>query len=383
MNYKNLFGLKSHASLPFDYKIAFWAVGILLASLLWAAGQPMKSSIDPLILQHSPLPFTPNEFYIAEVIDERKDKSAVAHLFPIPKTSELSKYTVPIDLKGGGGVAIREFFLKSTVPNSKLRPVIARLKEVRVTETAGDKGRVNGTVVVHIAFNLKQNTESVPLLEFKGGAKYIRPASQHNVIAPLLGQSLVEGLRYFNSWIEREKDKNELLAKSLKVNFQDYKSSGYIQDTVFYDKNKALTWNDFTATPNLKSKYAAAVFPGFSYEGQTEVRDGVINLNLAMKVFVVKEGSWVKDAARDAYSLNHEQRHFDIAKIIAERFKLKIYPDSLTLSDYNSIIQYKYIESFREMNRMQEQYDQETKHGIDQVAQQRWNQKIDKELKLF
>jgi NADPH-dependent 7-cyano-7-deazaguanine reductase QueF len=83
----------------------------------------------------------------------------------------------------------------------------------------------------------------------------------------------------------------------------------------------------------------------------------------------------------DDYGLNYKQKHFEITKIIAERFYQKLHPDSLTVEDHNSEIHWKYIESFREMNRMQEQYDGETSHGLDRFSQNRWNQRIEAELK--
>lgn len=364
----------------FSFKVAIWALVALIVVSLWAAGQP-KVTFDPLVLRSEPVSFTPKEFFIADIVDERKNKKAVAYLLPLPSAGTQPTSALPVDLQGGGHAAILQFVKKNMKQNSQLRPVIVRLKEVQVTETAAAKGRVNGVVVVHMAFDLDRDGETVPMIEFKGGAKYNRPASQHDVVEPTLRQSLVEGFRYFNTWIDQEANKNELFAKAIKVKFEDY--STVRDDTVFYISGRPLSWIDFTGAPNAASKYAAAVYPGFSYEGKSEVINGEIDLTLAMKVFVVKSSSWVKDAARDAYSLNHEQRHFDIVKLIAERFKQKVKPDNLSLTDYNSNIQYQYIESFREMNRLQEQYDSETRHGIDQAAQQRWNQKIDEELKAL
>lgn len=365
----------------FSFKLALWAVVALMVACLWAAGQP-KGNIAPLVLRAEPMPFTPKEFYISQIVDERENKEAVAYLLPLPTTASLPVSALPVDLQGGGLTAIRQYVNKSLKHNAKLRPVIVRLKEVQVKESAGAKGRVNGTVAVHMAFDLQREGEQVPLIEFRGGAKYIRPASQHDVVEPTLRQSLVAGLQYFNTWIDQEANRNELFAKAIKVSFQDY-ATPQAGDTVFYGSRRLLNWNDFTGAPKASSKYAAAVFPGFSYEGQSEVVDGVINLNLVMKVFVVKSASWVKGAARDAYSLNHEQRHFDIVKLVAERFKQKIKPENLTLADYNSMVQYQYIESFREMNRLQDQYDTETRHGIDEAAQQRWNQRIEEEFKAL
>ena len=109
----------------------------------------------------------------------------------------------------------------------------------------------------------------------------------------------------------------------------------------------------------------------------------MITLNLSVKSYVLKKSSWARADAKNAYALNHEQRHFDITKLVAERFKRAIQPDSLTVEDYNSLIQYQFIESFREMNRMQKQYDGETNHSLNQAAQEQWNQKIDAELRSF
>ena len=187
--------------------------------------------------------------------------------------------------------------------------------------------------------------------------------------------------------MNRESGRNEKLARSLKINFIDDTgtSDGRINndDTVHYNPARKLTWADFQAQPRRGSHYAAEVFTSFAYEGKSSVKDGVIILNLTAKAFMLKTSSWGRPEARTAYALNHEQRHFDIVKIIVERFKRKIHPDSLTLEDYNSITQYQFIESFREMNRMQTQYDNETDHSINQPAQERWNQKIDEELRSF
>jgi hypothetical protein len=102
-----------------------------------------------------------------------------------------------------------------------------------------------------------------------------------------------------------------------------------------------------------------------------------------MKTFMLKSSSWVKPPALNAYSLNHEQRHFDIARIITERFKSKLHPDSLSIEDYNSNIQYQFLESYREMSRLQELYDSETNHGLNVAAQERWNARIDADLKMY
>jgi hypothetical protein len=353
---------------------------LLLITCPSATSQPVTKT-QAIQLKPEPMPFTAKEYYIASVADERKDRKAVAYLLTIPGSTKLLSAPQPVDLEGGGFPAIRQYITKSLPQNKKLRPVTVRLKECLVTESPADNGRIAGTVAMHMAFEWEREGEPVQLIEYKGGAQYNRSVTQQAAVERVLRQSIVSAVRYFDTWINKEADGNEKLAKAIKVTFTDY-TENTENDTVFYSPGRPLIWDDFRDKPRV-GRFAASVFPSFSYEGQSKVSNGIIHVNLAMKVYVLKNASWVRDNARDAYGLNHEQRHFDIVKLVAERFKKKIQPDSLTLEDYNSIIQYQYLESFREMNRLQEQYDGETGHGLNHAAQQKWNQWIDAELRSF
>ncbi|MFT2010879.1 hypothetical protein ACMA1I_19550 [Pontibacter sp. 13R65] len=363
-----------------------WAVlRSLLGSLLVLMSTASQSTIpnaEPLVLKSERLPFTPEEFYIADILDERKDRKAVAYLYPAGNVLAVGATVQPVNLQGGELPALREYVKQSLPRNTKLRPVVIRLQECMVRETPGEKGQINGRVVVKMAFDLQRESDRVRLVEYTGGARYVRSPSQRGMVEPTLRQSLAGGLQYLNTWMNNEANRHEKLAKGIKINFLEQKDLSTL-DTVFYQVNRPLTWNDFTGQPGKSSHYAASVFPGFSYQGDTEVKNGIVHLNVTLNVFMVQSSSWVKPMARDDYSLNHEQRHFDIAKLVAERFKKRIDPENLTVEDYNSQIQYQYLEAYRELNQMQEQYDRETRHSLDSLAQDRWNKKIDDELRLL
>ncbi|WP_240676202.1 hypothetical protein [Botryobacter ruber] len=334
---------------------------------------------DPLVLRPQSLDFTPKEFYIANVTDERKDRAAVAYLLPeVKMAGQQPGAAQAIDLQGGGQQAIRAFMLESLPRNTQLRPVTIRLKECRVTEIPGATGMVNGRIAIAMAFEYKRGEEVVQLMEYQGGARYVRPASQQAVVEPTLRQALGESLRYLNNWMNQEADTNLKLAKAIRLHIADFAPATEI-DTVYYTSTRPLTWNDFKAKPRAGSKFSASIFPGFAYEGRSEVIKGVLHLHLTMKVYMVPENSWTKDT-KSAYGLNHEQRHFDVAKLVAERYKQKLQSGIVTLEDYNSIIQYQFIEFYREMNRLQEQYDAETGHGLNTAAQAKWDKKIAAEL---
>ncbi|WP_253404389.1 hypothetical protein [Pontibacter sp. HSC-36F09] len=349
--------------------------GLLFLVIFYAKATGIGSNAEPIVLRVEKLPFTPREFYIADIVDDRSDRKAVAYLLPVSGAGK----SQAVDLQGGAQVALRTFIQKSLPADKSLRPIIIRLKELQVKEAPTASGRVAGNISVIMSFEMEREGETVPLLQYKGGGRYERSVTRNEVTAPAMRQSIVEALRYLNTWMDREANTNPRLAKGIKVSFKDYVGSAD-QDTVFYDSNRPLNWNDFQADVNKTSRFSATVFPSFAYEGETEIRDGIIHLNLNMKVYVLKSSSWVKENAQDPYGLNHEQRHFDIVKLVSERFKQKIKPEELSLSDYNSNIQYHFIESFREMNQLQEQYDAETRHSLDKTAQDNWNKRLEQEL---
>lgn len=351
---------------------------ILASGLLFTSFQQPITSIR---LRAEPIPFSPKEFFIASVTDQRPEQGPVARL-----ALTLNRPPQPVDLAGGVVASFQQFINQGLPQNRKLRPIAMRIRQCQVSEKATGF-RVTGQFTFAVSFELLAkddagNETSTRLTEYRGSASYTRPLDQTSVVEQSIRQSLVASLRNLNEYMNRESGRNEKLARSLKVIFTD-DTRITNDDTVNYNPARKLTWADFQAEPRRGSHYAAEVFTSFAYEGKSSVKDGVIVLNLTARAYMLKNSSWGRSDARNAYALNHEQRHFDIVKIIVERFKRKIHPDSLTLDDYNSITQYQFIESYREMNRMQNQYDNETNHSIDQAAQERWNQKIDAELRSF
>lgn len=353
----------------------------LLTALIFSGFQSAAKQEGSIILKDEPVPATPKEFYIANVIDQRDNRNAVAWLLT-PAGGENPPKTYTADFRGGGLNAIKEFIDHNLPHNKALRPVIIGLKKFMLEEKSLAGGRVEGQVSVVMSFNLERDDdEMLYLLDYKGNAIYTRTAGPAQEIEPTLRHMLETGLVYLNTWMNQQADINVKLAKAVKINFTDYteKLEG---DSIYYSVNRPLSWNDFKSnTP--AGRFDAQVFPTIGYDEHTEVIKGVINVNLAIKVCLPKSAAWVRDGSKNDYVLNHEQRHFDIVKIVAEHFKRKINAENLTVDNYEGIINSDYLNAYREMDSLQKQYDDETRHGSDQQAQQQWNEKIDKELKGF
>ncbi len=332
---------------------------------------------NPITLRDVKLNFTPNEFYIVEVIDERADKSTVASL--VYKSKANAYVTRPTDLKDGAALAIKQFIDHNLNRNPSLRAVIISIKTFKLDEASAPGGRVNGHFNIAFSFGLQKDYGVLHLVDYKGGTRYTRSDGQTDVAEPILRRSIEEALTWFNKWVNTNADIDPRLAKSVNVKLSDYteKTEG---DTIYYAANRPLNWDDFRDKPRAAG-FEAEVFAGLGYTEKATVERGVINLNISLKVDIAKSDCWVRDGGRNDYVLNHEQRHFDVAKIVGEHFKQKIAAMHLPPDNYDGEINVEYLETLRELHRMQTLYDSETHHGTNRAAQEDWNEKIDKELK--
>lgn len=335
--------------------------------------------IATITLQDEPMGFKPAGYYIANIIDERGNKNEVAQLINMLPGNSLSTGTQQLDLQGGAAVAVKKFIDRNLANNKSLKAVNITIKEFRVTETLISNTRVDGQLKLRFVFGLEKDYGTQPLVEYKGGLHYVRSVNSVVAVEPYLRSSLKSSLQFFNNWMQTNHTENAKLAQNVKIIFSDYteKTEG---DTIYYAANRPLTWTDFQGKIQYNTPYAAGVMPSIGYSQHAKVINGTIFVYIDMKTSLPKSTCWARSFAKDDYNLNHEQRHFDVARIIAGQFKQKILSQQLTPDNYEAIINMQYLDSYRDLYEMQKAYDKETGHGTRQQMQQQWNEKIDRQL---
>lgn len=342
-------------------------------------GKTYSQNIDPISLRVFSQLFVPGEFHIKGVIDDRTDRSPVAFL--VASLSSGSQLET-VDLEGGAISALQKYIFGALPRDQRLRPVVIRIRDMKIIEVLADarRGLVEGEVYLDFSFELDRGDELIHLLDFQGGVSYKRGVRQFSVIEPVLRKSINNSLTYFNDWMERESTEDIKLAREVKINIRDYREDNR-DDTVFYNPQRPLTWKDFTGRPRFNN-FAASIFASISYEGNSWIEEGEVIVDLVFKTYMLKSSSWVR-GTNNSYGLNHEQRHFDIAKIIVERLKEKVETLDLQPHNYDRKVSFHYLEAYREMNELQERYDRETAHGMNSRAQESWDTWIDEELAAF
>src|SRR4051812_2252291 len=99
---------------------------------------------DPIVLIDEPLSFTPQNYYISNVVDDRIDKGPMAQLIinlPGNKTN-----TQSVDIQGSVPEALNRFIAHNLQKDRSLNPVTVGIKEFKLTENILPNGGIDGKV---------------------------------------------------------------------------------------------------------------------------------------------------------------------------------------------------------------------------------------------
>lgn len=323
-----------------------------------------------------PVSIRATTFSLVQIRDERSLKSQLGTVLSGTKSS------LPVRSNDAIATVFNDLLRPGFGADSTRVPVTIRIQEFVFSEKAKSESQADGVCRLELAFDVLRDGKPVQLTTYTARTIYTRSFGQTDRLELVARKALQSAVQYLSDWIKVNRDKSPALVKGIKFIYIDHSIQQASGDTVFYSPLRPLIWDDFQAVPRVGSRNAASIFPTFSYEGHSRWVNGFIQMELTFKTFMVKSMSWVRPASKDAYGLLHEQKHFDIVKLIVERLKQRILTDQeIDLEDYNSRIQFLYLEAFRDMNRWQEQYDSETHHGLNHTEQERWNRKIAQDLK--
>lgn len=168
---------------------------------------------------------------------------------------------------------------------------------------------------------------------------------------------------------------------TINIQWQNIKpGNGNTGDTIYYDRNRKLSWPDFKGTPDAGSPAAAITESGFGYLLSMQSLNNRTSINITVYCYFNKNKSWVKKGMKNDYALEHEQHHYDITYINTCLFIQKLKEAKLTRANYNSLSGKIYDECVIALNKMQDEYDGETSNGRKKEVQEYWNKKIDQQL---
>lgn len=341
------------------------------------------SQTQTITLKPERLNVQPKDFFIIEVIDSRPVTSNIGKIWSRPQP-------LTAVLQGGTAPAVETFLRRHFNPSKtdSLTPIILVIKELQISETLIPPAKVSGTIKMSLGFEMYREGKRVVLTAGNAKTTYTRAGiAPEDIIEPQIRRMLESELRGFSKWYAQSVNVSDLFARNVTLILETDSiippTSKAADTLVYYQTNRPLTWQDFQGAPSVFTRWAAQVFTSFGFEARSTVRNRTLELHVKTKVWIDKTISWVRPDAKNDYVLDHEQLHFDVTRLTAERFRRKLQTMTFSVEDFSSEIQYQYIEYYRLHSQLQQQYDDETNHGINQGMQASWAKKVRDELRSY
>jgi hypothetical protein len=152
------------------------------------------------------------------------------------------------------------------------------------------------------------------------------------------------------------------------------------KNLILFDRNRKLTIKDFKGRPDNYSHGVGATYSGISLEMQGQNKNGAVTVNVTLTVYFDQTKSWMKPEGKTERVLAHEQIHFDLTAIKACDLANAIEQGKFTADNVQQKIRDLQEYHTRELSRLQQAYDKETKHGTLVERQVEWSAKVAEQL---
>lgn len=150
-------------------------------------------------------------------------------------------------------------------------------------------------------------------------------------------------------------------------------------DVIYWSENRKLTWDDFQGNPDYNYDDVSALTSSgiLHYKG---CEDGKIIYEI--KAYFEKDYSWVKAEALTTHHLEHEQIHFDITQLYAQKLKLALDKQTFFCGEEDEFD--RFVQDFlMKWQKAQINYDLYTHYSMKRPQQQEWKHKVAVELSVF
>jgi len=148
------------------------------------------------------------------------------------------------------------------------------------------------------------------------------------------------------------------------------------KDKINYNAARPLSYEDFSGRPDRANPGVAATHSVISVGSEIQYNQDSFSAQITIHVFMDSHASWMKKEGRNPHVLAHEQLHFDISAYIACLMAEAIKNTAFTRENFKQQLKDLQQQYMAMREDMQQQYDQETRHGTIVSEQTAWAEKI-------
>ncbi len=313
---------------------------------------------------------TQNGYHISEVRDARKDKTLGIVM--------INGKTVNADFPNAISDDLFALIRNSLSYDTTTVPVIMELVRFRL-DVKGNSVKHQDVLDFSIRFYREIDGEVFELFQLNGKPQMNVQGSIPDVAEKNIQVALKQSLLNFDKWMKENLNIPPMADKVVVELLPNIRLKPDVGDTLLWSDSYKLVWTDFLG-PVRNTPFAAESNCMFYYKARPEVANGVLTLYVNFDACFIKGSSWVKDAKDNDSLLLHEQYHFNICEMYARKFRKQLMQLKLNPMKLEGQIKSLFDEVWNEYVLAQNEYDEQTQHGIVNSEQNRWVMEVNERL---
>lgn len=313
-----------------------------------------------------------SHIHITSILDTRPDTTHLGTIY----TGLTGKKAVALQLQPNLKTALHQFIQSNYIQNTSTTPIQLHITRLHITHTrTGFKSRAD------MSFGIAFYTNGEKITDYNGDAYFEGPGDPAKPIEEMIRQNLTGSLAKFDAWWATNNSQflasaGAPLSITVEAAIVDTTSE---KDMIAYKSSRPLQLNDFTGAIDNSSRASAVTHSGIQLHVTSQIKDGHLKIKVTILPYFDKNRSWCRTNSRNAKTLAHEQRHFDITAIKACELLHNIQQTKFT-SNYLKELDLLHQKNEDEWDALQRQYDAETKNGQSAATQQQWDKRLHDEL---
>ena len=318
---------------------------------------------------------TPNRFqhyHITAIRDDRTDTANIG----IIHGGLSGKKNIALKLQPGLQTSLKDFIQNSYTQDPSTTAVELHVSSLHATHTrTGLKSRMD------LSLGISFYIGSEKITDYNGSGYAEGIGDPAKPLEELIRNNLQYGLQKFDEWWAKNKDQFLISAKGpVSVTVEaSMATAAPDSDWIVYAFNRPLQLNDFVGQLDDLSKASAVTYSGIQFRTSAVSKDGHLKMRVLIIPYFDKTRSWCRKASRNAKTLLHEQKHFDITALKACDLLDAIRRYTFT-TNYEKELEQLHKQNEKEWDQLEREYDTQTNHGLLAAAQLKWNKWIQEEL---
>ncbi len=320
--------------------------------------------------------YTPQTFYIQQIVDNTNSNDSIGFVLQ-PKSGKKQL----LSFSNGTVKSLEEFFNFKIVKDTSMIPLVFNLKSISLSEEKENDYR-NGIFRYAYSFDYMHNGKPISMESAEGRFSYKVHVTQNRYLDSNITRVFMHSIDDVEKNMLEAKKEHTAFCRGVNTAVTYTTHNSYLGDTLFFDGQQELMWDDFTAEQTDADDYFMLNM-GLLFDPHVEYENGKFELKISTGAYFVKPLSWVGKKARSPLLLTHVQYRFKIAGLESLKLKKKIETTTFSCANYETEMKDLILSANKQVQNTMEQYNKQTLTGNNKKEQKRWQELIDNQLAEF